>query len=73
MIQPEGALATEWCYHQRKWSTSFLVFVNLALTGVVGALIEGTAEILVTLNPGNFRPALKGFTFTLPVVLRTQG
>ena len=33
MIQPEGALATEWCYRQRKCSTSFLVFVNLALTG----------------------------------------
>lgn len=33
MIQPEGALATEWCYHQRKCSTSFVVFVNLALTG----------------------------------------
>ena len=33
MIQPEGAFATEWCYRQRKCSTSFLVFVNLALTG----------------------------------------
>ena len=45
MIKPEGALATEWCYHQRKCSTSFLVFVNLALTGAYYAVMSGSLAL----------------------------
>ena len=45
MIKPEGALATEWCYNHRKCSTSFLVFVNLALTGANYAVMSGSLAL----------------------------